>query len=314
MARQATVAFTIDQLLPHQGTLVLGGTPGIGKSWLLMRMALDVAAGQPWLGKFPVKQRTVLMVDEENARPLIRDRLGKLARGARQHLKKLPLILAIDQGVNFSRDSNVAELEKLVCKHDVGLVTIDSLVRVHDGDENSATEIARMARGLRRIVRCGCSLAFTHHTRKPRGFGNDRANSLRGSSDIRAFVDTQLTLSKTNGELVVSHDKSRWCEAIHSFGVRIGNLANGRVEVFSPGGANLTLSNGTDRFILDVLKTGTVTRKDMLPQAAAAGIPTRSLDRRLKALTRSGIIEKLPRVNRETPYRLKKKPGNSPPP
>ncbi len=307
------VEFVINRILPEFGTAILGGAPGLGKSWLLLRTALDIATGSPWLGEIPSKRQNVLMVDEENAASLVMQRLKKLALAAQVDLRALPIFLVIGQGLNFSRKGSVAKLQKVIKRHKIGLVTIDSFVRVHDGEENSATEIARVMRGVKQVTQGVCSVLFTHHTRKPGAFANDRANSLRGSSDIRAFVDTQLTLSKIGGRLVVSHEKSRWCEGITPFGVRIADTSNGGVDVVSTGGSTFPSENATDSFIIGILEKATTTRKSMLPQAKAAGISVRTLDGRLKVLSNTGEIEKHPRIGRETPYGLPPKPANSHP-
>ena len=46
--------FVVDTLL-SQGLHILAGSPKVGKSWLALRMALDVAAGKPFLGNTTLK-------------------------------------------------------------------------------------------------------------------------------------------------------------------------------------------------------------------------------------------------------------------
>jgi len=73
------------------------------------------------------------------------------------------------------------------------------------GDLNSATEIARMLAFLRQLERkYEVAITVVHHARK--GGMGDPGLDLRGSSEIRAWGDTNLYLRRRKGlELVVEH-------------------------------------------------------------------------------------------------------------
>ena len=49
------------------------------KSWLMMQLAISVAAGIPFLGKFDVTRGDVLMIDNELHRSTLANRLPKVA-------------------------------------------------------------------------------------------------------------------------------------------------------------------------------------------------------------------------------------------
>jgi hypothetical protein len=187
-------------------------------------------------------------------------------------------------------------------------VIMDSLVRVHRAKENDSGEMAVVFGKLKQLMakHQGLAFVFTHHTRKPSLAGGDAANSLRGSSEIRAFVDSQLALRKVEDGLVLSQEKARWAEPIKAISVRITNTANGGVEVKHAGIAQISESNATDTFIMDTLADGNVTRKQLVILANDEGIPTRTLDSRLKVLSSNNKIRKLPRTEGETPYELVK--------
>ena len=56
-ARLPKRSFCVETLLP-EGISMLGGAPKVGKSWMVLLLALQVAKGDP-LWKLPTKQGTV---------------------------------------------------------------------------------------------------------------------------------------------------------------------------------------------------------------------------------------------------------------
>ena len=70
------------------------------------------------------------------------------------------------------------------------MIIFDSLRRFHDRDENSATQMSKVLRWLRRLARRGATVVVIHHQDKSKTF------NYRGSSDILAGVDVALALSK----------------------------------------------------------------------------------------------------------------------
>ena len=66
----------IENLLPA-GTYLLAGAPKIGKSFLVLQMAYQVSAGEPFLG-FPSRQGTVLYLALEDTYERLQKRLAQM--------------------------------------------------------------------------------------------------------------------------------------------------------------------------------------------------------------------------------------------
>ena len=66
----------IENLLPA-GTYLLAGAPKIGKSFLVLQMAYQVSAGEPFLG-FPTRQGTVLYLALEDTYERLQKRLAQM--------------------------------------------------------------------------------------------------------------------------------------------------------------------------------------------------------------------------------------------
>ena len=75
-ARLPKQRFCVQTLLP-QGISMLGGSPKVGKSWMVLLIALQVAKGQP-IWNLPTKQGTVLYLALEDTLSRLQERLNQL--------------------------------------------------------------------------------------------------------------------------------------------------------------------------------------------------------------------------------------------
>lgn len=180
---------------------VLGGPPKSCKSYLGLELATSVAAGIPALGQFPVEHSgRALVYLAEDALPLIRARLEGICQHRRCDIRTLDLhvictpVLRLD--LKRDRRRLVMTLEQLRPR----LLLLDPLVRLHRLDENSSTEISGLLGFLRQLQRqFDLAIIRVHHASK-----KQRAQpglSLRGSSDLWAFGDSNAYLSRKDDHL-----------------------------------------------------------------------------------------------------------------
>jgi hypothetical protein len=76
-----------------------------------------------------------------------------------------------------------------------GLIIYDSLIEFHPGSEQSSTETRAFMRQFRALANMGATVVVLHHTGKA-----ETAKLYRGSSDIKAVVDTAYLLEKGSEE------------------------------------------------------------------------------------------------------------------
>ncbi len=175
----------IDGLIPERGLVVPYGPPKVGKTFIVLSMALHIAAGQAWFGR-AVRQGVVVYIAGEG--------LGGLAlrikamRARYQIAADVPFFVR-PKAVNFRDPAAVAELAGMAREAAAGapiaLVVIDTLARAMPGvDENSAQEVGLV------IAHCdalkdelACAVAPIHHT------GKDQERGMRGSNAIHGAVD-----------------------------------------------------------------------------------------------------------------------------
>jgi len=304
------VSYLVDKIITTGTSAVLGGAPGDGKSWLMMELAIAVATGTPFMGEFETKGGSVLVIDSENSLPLLRRRGLKLLRGrGLPETGELDIEYLVSSGMNLSDPRHVVGLEGLLEDHSPVLVLIDSLVRVHRASENSATEMAAVFGEIKRLVDAfGSVFLFTHHSRKLSMY-NDASQMLRGSSEIKAFVDTYLFLKKVGGVLRVEHDKARYDEPVPPFVVEINDLAD-RPDATIVKYVGDAQADGQDRqqeaedFVMNVLTEGRLSRQKILRRAKENKLSETTIDRALKALVEARQVDREPE-GREVFFGLK---------
>lgn len=180
-------SWVVDKLMP-EGLTILSAQPGSYKTWLMLDVAISVASGSPLLDTFDTTQSGVLMIDEESSERLLQQRLQLLESDV-----DLPIYFKI--GTNFKLDDvQVSDIIKRCKKDNIKLITFDSLVRIHDKNENDAVQMSDVFAKVKRFMHEGINVLIAHHNRKG-GTGENPGQEIRGSSDILAAVDCHLSLS-----------------------------------------------------------------------------------------------------------------------
>lgn len=221
-----TIDWLVDPIIPPGTSGLLAGESGVGKTWLILALAIAISTGSKFLGHFRTKPGSVLIVDEENAELLLRVRLKMMLTAAGLDTDKIPINFLIGKAVNLSPNKGgtrtIAYNKLLATVRSIkpAIVIFDSLTRVHRANENNANEIAAVFSNVKHLMeQTSSACLFTHHFNKS-GYGSSKSGMrIRGSSDIRAFCDYSLLVDKADGGVVIHHDKARWADTLQSFSV-----------------------------------------------------------------------------------------------
>src|SRR3989344_1327545 len=208
----------IEKLIPINTITVISGDPESFKTWLTMDIALKAAKGELFLSKFPTMQKTVLFIDEENTSRMIQKRYKLLNASS-----DLQIHYLTNTVFKITKSECLNYLEKYIEEHNIGLVIMDSLIRIHNGDENTARDMSRVYDGLRRLRTNfpNLNIIVTHHHRK-QGLGPKNVSQMmRGSSDILASVDVHLAVSSTGEQIALIQNKLRGDEKLKPFNIDI---------------------------------------------------------------------------------------------
>jgi hypothetical protein len=202
----STTPWLIDQLWTAQAVGIIGGTPKSYKTWMALEMAVAVASGSACLTRFTVPSPgPVLLYAAEDSESALRSRLESLAAHHALHLASLDIRVITTDTLRLDRTADQDRLEATLMLHRPALLILDPLVRLHAIDENAAGEIAALLGYLRLLQRkTGAAIALVHHARKNVAVNGGAGYSLRGSSDLYAWVDSFLYLRRHHGQLMLS--------------------------------------------------------------------------------------------------------------
>ena len=211
--------WVIENMIPHEGITILPGAPASYKTWLLLRMALDIAKGEVFLGQFPCSQAKVLIIDEENHLRLIQERLRLMGAD-----ETLPIYFLSQKGFLVSNKALVEQVLNICEEHEIGVIFIDSLVRINNAEENDASQMSEVFRCIRQLCQAQKTVIITHHERKEGVIRISAQNRLRGSSDISAAVDAHIAVKRDKddkGKLLIEQAKLRTSKELEPFEVAV---------------------------------------------------------------------------------------------
>ena len=187
---------------------VIGGAPKCSKTWLGLDLALSVATGTAGLGRYAVSEPgPVLVYLAEDALPVVRERVAGMARQRGLELARVELHVITVPTLRLDRELHRTQLREAAQRLRPRLLLLDPLVRLHGLDENNASEVARLLAYLRQLQRqLDLAVMLVHHTRKNATGGVASGQTLRGSSDLHAFGDSNLYLRRAQDRLLLSSE------------------------------------------------------------------------------------------------------------
>lgn len=198
----------IASLWADAGVGLIGGSPKSLKSWVGLDMAVSVATGSRCLGCFEVHNSgPALVYLAEDGLSVVRERLEHLCTQRQLDLDRLDVHVIATPALRLDIHLDIQRLDATVAAVAPKLLLLDPFVRLHRANENDAQEVAAILASLRELQRRhSLAIAVVHHTRK-----NQRASqhgqTLRGSGDFHAWVDSALYLNhkKEGLEMTVEH-------------------------------------------------------------------------------------------------------------
>lgn len=189
--------FLVDDLLDAGAMSVMYGDSHAGKTFVMLDIALHVAAGLPWNGH-EVKKSPVVYIAAEGTFG-IHARVTAWAKHNGVDMADV-WFSTLPCPVDLLRpDGDLKELVAIVKedaaswgdgKQPPGLVVIDTMSRaLAGGDENSSVDVGALVRNVDTLrAATGAHQALVHHS------GKDAARGARGWSGLRAATDTEIEI------------------------------------------------------------------------------------------------------------------------
>ncbi len=178
----------VEDFLPA-GLHLLSGAPKVGKSWLVLDLALKVSKGEPFWG-LATHKCSVLYLALEDVYTRIQQRLWRITDTAEDNLHFAIASQTLSGGL-------VEQLEAFMDKHpDTELVILDTLqmVRTQSRESAYAADYGDVGALKRFADAHGIGMLIIHHTRKMGD--SDVFNTVSGTTGITGSADSTLVLSK----------------------------------------------------------------------------------------------------------------------
>jgi hypothetical protein len=201
------VRWAVENWLPDQTIAFLVSPPGGFKTWLTYDLAVSIASGQPFLGRFAVNEPgPVLVVNQEDFNSqtaerhtlIVINRLGlQKPELTDEYLttpwmpkdRDLPLHYHADRLLRFDDTEVMDALEEFVKSVRPKLCIIDPLYQAVDTEDHMVKAASQMSRLKTMRDRYKASFMVVHHTRKQAS--TSRLDTY-GSQLINAFAETGL--------------------------------------------------------------------------------------------------------------------------
>jgi len=198
----AQIPWLIEELWTDQAVGILGGEPKCCKSFLALDIALSVAAGVPCLRRYPVRHPgPVVYFPAEDSLAIVRQRLDGLAAAAALALADVPLHVITAVSLRLDLPADRQRLEQTLGVLKPVLLVLDPLIRLHQRDENDASQMAPLLGFLRQLQRqFHLAVVLVHHAKKD-GAALRPGQALRGSSELHGWGDSNLYLRRHRDQL-----------------------------------------------------------------------------------------------------------------
>lgn len=303
-------SWVINRLIPDGGITILSTAPAHFKTWLAFDIAIHVAHGAPLFDRFETAQKNVLIIDKESGAGLLRERLHMLGI-----TDSSPIAVATDE--DFTLDETTAKTLIAYCERShIGLIIFDSLTRLHNADENKAQDMSAVMGDFKRLAQAGLAVLLIHHNRKPSRGQPGGANEMRGSGDIYAACDVQISMKRDGSSrtVKVTQNKNRYAEEMPPFNLElIGDTDRQRFEYRGSDAKQPSKMEQTDGAILNLLADGEPRYQKQIIEAlkGADGVGAgRVIAGRLKALCEDGELTRTVGANGKHIYTLGPEQGN----
>ncbi len=192
--------WTVVDLFPASGLAVLSGPPKQGKSWMALRMAVNVATGTPFLGHSTTAGRVLFLALEDGAR-----RAQRRLRMMPEHTDLIRGVMEIRTAAPALDNGLIGELDRWRTRrsdYPPRLVVIDIWARVKPagaGKDRYAEDYAGAA-GLQKWAnQHGISVLVLHHNRKPVQGDDDPFMAVSGTTGLTGAVDVVMVLRGSRG-------------------------------------------------------------------------------------------------------------------
>ena len=190
----------IASVLYEGGKLMITGDSKSGKTCLSQNLAVCIASGHPWLGKYQCKQGAVLYINLEIRKEMLKRRFKSIYK----ELGIKPTKESVGNIRPWNLRGKALPLDQLAAKvirraRSEGpfvAIVLDPVYKVQQGDENSAEAISKFCNALDKIAEeTGAAIIYDHHHPKGDAGGKKAIDRGAGSGVFARDADALIDIS-----------------------------------------------------------------------------------------------------------------------
>lgn len=194
----------IQDILRKGRKMLIGGQSKVGKTNLVMQLALAIANGWTWIGKRCIKGK-ILYLNYELPEATFNERLELMCRRKGYDVREVTQNFHVLHLRNYffqDVDRHVNSITLKFKREHYDALFIDPLYKLGDGeDENSAGAMGKLCNRFGRIASgMGCAVIVVHHFAKGDSSKKESMDRFSGSGVFARDADALLTLNKLNVE------------------------------------------------------------------------------------------------------------------
>jgi RecA-family ATPase len=302
-SQQKPIEWLVEGLISKGSIVVIGGKCASLKTTFALYLALCLCHEKPFLGEYKTKKSRVLIIDEENGFPLLKDRFFKLSEGMRV-TSKPDIHISSFEGLKLDREKGLEKLKKTLMHLKPDVLIIDSFRRIVSFEENRSEQISQFFTDIVRplLIEFNLTCIFLHHTRKSISGRvlSDDTDELRGSSDLPNYADTVLMLrrlkGKNNKRIILTQPKNRYGPEIKSKEIEV-NWGENVIQFSLVGDAQETLyaDESCAEVIMQWITENGIKEfqtRDIVVSMRSEGFSERTTERALSLLVNRGELVK----------------------
>ena len=308
------VAWAVEGWLPDHSITFLISPPESYKTWLLLDLAVSVAANVPFLGEFRVHNPgPTMIIQQEDSHEGLTDRLAliieqKLGKTADltedswqvPTIPDIPIYVHPSRQLRFDNEKVLAELEEQIKTIRPCVVLIDPLYSTTTVDNYMAASAEQMMCLKTWRDKYGCSFVIAHHSKKNVDPDSTAREDSWGSQFLNAFLEAGWQIRRSqqlaDNEVVVRrHSKVMGNQAPISLTFDISTVYPMRYQVtsrrYTPQGA-AQAPRPAQNYLLDIMQGGNeMTQAEICERA---GKSKSTVSRQIKQLEAAGAIVHMP--------------------
>lgn len=198
----------VEGLLAKQEFVILTAPSKSNKTWFTMELALAVAEGRSFLGKYPTYKGKVLYCEFELSLPRLRERFQKVVREPNFKSVNDENLFILKERFYFDQTDpqKLIDLKIIIASLKPDLIIFDPLFCLHRADENSAKDMLPILmefKDLTSHMPSKPAVLLVHHTgKKGESTGHQVSHQSRGSSAMGDVPDATWVLKRTSDNAI----------------------------------------------------------------------------------------------------------------